>query len=48
VHGDCNVPKRYKANPQLGSWVKNQRKQAKLDDEKINKLNDIGFLWNAK
>ena len=27
VHGNCNVPGRYKKNPSLGRWVETQRKQ---------------------
>eukprot|EP00980_Cylindrotheca_fusiformis_P006910 scaffold1442_cov128-Cylindrotheca_fusiformis.AAC.31 len=29
VHGDCLVPKRYKENPKLGTWVDTQRVQFK-------------------
>jgi hypothetical protein len=46
--GSCDVPKRYKPNPQLGEWVVNQRQRFKnksLSEEHINKLNQIGFVW---
>ena len=49
-HGDCLVPLRYEKNKQLGSWVRNQRddyKKGELSEEKIQKLNNIGFSWNA-
>ena len=41
---DCNVPHHYPANPQLGWWVHNQRSR-KLSEEKIRRLNEIGFQW---
>ena len=50
-HGHCLVPEGYKANPQLGNWVKNQRvayrKQSgrKITEEQIKSLEDIGFVW---
>ena len=47
-HGDCNVPQHYKANPQLGSWVKSQRqfyKNNKLESERTEALEGIGFEW---
>ena len=60
-HGNCNVPQRYDANPQLGNWVMTQRQAFKkyiadgtlpLDDKvtvkRFNKLQDIGFVWDAK
>ena len=47
-HGDCNVPQKYKANPQLATWVQNQRqvyKNNKLESKRIEALEDIGFEW---
>jgi len=52
-HGDCDVPAKYKVNPQLATWVVNQRavynktkKGARaLSDEQINRLERIGFEW---
>jgi len=47
-HGDCNVPRKYKANPQLGEWVHEQRKlykNGKLPKERIESLQGIGFSW---
>ena len=46
VHRDCNVPQRYKANPQLGSWVIAQRtKEETMSKNKRNQLNSVGFVW---
>lgn len=47
-NGDCNVSRSY-ADATLGSWVFSQRKnrrQDKLSNEKIEKLNLLGFKWN--
>ena len=48
-HGNCNVPSGYPDNPQLANWVGRQRqakKQDKLSQDKIQKLEAIGFPWN--
>jgi hypothetical protein len=56
LHGHCNVPKDYTANRALSVWVKCQRRLYKmtlrgkqpltaLTQERINKLNNIGFSW---
>ena len=50
-HGHCNVPHGYSANPQLGTWVRNQRtyyKRSKLDAEQIQRLEEIGFVWSVR
>merc|ERR1719148_395596 len=53
LNGDCNVPQLYKANPQLGKWVKYQRtlykrlvrgEQSVLSEEQKKKLEDAGFV----
>ena len=44
-HGDCNVPR---SQGQLGKWVNNQRtiyKKGKLSQDRIDRLNGIGFDW---
>ena len=44
-HGDCMVPFKF---PQLGNWVNDQKKafkNKKLRQERIDKLNKIGFYW---
>jgi hypothetical protein len=48
--GHCNVPYSYirKSNPQLCSWVGEQRRRFKnkyLSDDRIAKLNELGFVW---
>jgi hypothetical protein len=51
THGHVQVPVRYQQNPQLGKWVRNQRQQHKtgsLKEERIAKLNDVGFIWEVK
>ena len=56
AHGDCNVPAKYKPNKQLANWVVTQRTQyrllkkgekANITQERIDKLNDIGFVWDV-
>ena len=49
-YGDTLVPNRYDVNPQLGRWVDNQRvkyKRNQLSDERIHRLNELGFVWDA-
>jgi len=48
VNGHCRVPQRYKVNPQLGNWVRDQRqfyKKNKLLPQQIKSLEGIGFKW---
>jgi len=54
-HGDCNVPKKYEPNPELGRWIDKQRQQYKLFQEgkhshmttrRIGMLEGLGFDWN--
>jgi superfamily II DNA or RNA helicase len=48
-HGDCDMPARLPANQKLATWVVNQRvlqKEGKLEEEKINLLNRLGFKWS--
>jgi hypothetical protein len=56
IKGDCLVPHSYKSNPQLGRWVKRQRRQYKLlrdgakstmTPERIQLLEDLGFVWDS-
>jgi len=56
-HGDCLVPQHYNQNPQLGSWVKAQRRHGKLFQsgeggsmtlERYRKLEGMGFVWDLK
>lgn len=49
-HGHCKVPTHYVDNPQLGKWVsrqRQQRKQEKLTPERVQMLEEVGFLWSA-
>lgn len=50
-NGHVNVPRRYKENITLANWVNSQRKNFKtnkLSQERIDKLNSIGFVWEVK
>ena len=57
-HGNCNVPKTYKDNKMLGSWVRNQRaqywtrqkpgKRSPMTNERIHQLENIGFQWKLR
>ena len=49
-HGDCNVPSNHIGNPRLGRWVSTQRqeyKKGRLDEDRINKLEKLVFVWNT-
>uniref|UniRef100_UPI00214BFF36 helicase associated domain-containing protein n=1 Tax=Chlamydia suis TaxID=83559 RepID=UPI00214BFF36 len=49
-HGHCKVPHRYPQNPQLASWVRNQRtdfKEGKLAEDRVARLEEIGFVWDV-
>lgn len=48
LHHDCLVPARWKENPKLAWWVVEQRydkRKGTLADEKIRRLDEIGFVW---
>jgi hypothetical protein len=50
-YGHCNVPRSYERNPQLGIWCNNHRplfKNGKLSQDRIDKLNELGFEWNIQ
>lgn len=47
--GDCDVPTRWQENRRLATWVVGQRQARKLGElsnEKIQRLDQIGFPWN--
>ena len=53
-HGDCLVPRKH---PELGGWVNNQRsafeyfttnKKSKITQERVNKLDAVGFCWKPE
>src|SRR2546425_760619 len=46
--GHCNVPRRWAENPRLATWVdvqRHARKNNKLSEEHIQRLEAIGFIW---
>jgi len=48
THGHCNVPFSWSENPQFGKWVSRQREiftREKLSDDRVRRLNEIGFEW---
>jgi hypothetical protein len=48
--GDCDVPSRWPENPVLSGWVGTQRydrKAGRLSRERIDRLNEIGFVWHS-
>ena len=49
--GNTSVSQTNKDYKSLGKWVNDQRhqfKKGKMSDFRINKLNEIGFVWVAK
>ena len=49
-HGHCNVPAQFPQDPNLGSWVANQRhrhKTGKMLPERVRQLESIGFSWSV-
>mmetsp|Transcript_30623 Transcript_30623/g.64788 ORF Transcript_30623/g.64788 Transcript_30623/m.64788 type:complete len:1530 (+) Transcript_30623:69-4658(+) len=49
VTGHCHVSSRNSEYPQLASWVRRQRAQYKkggIPDDRVQRLNDIGFAWS--
>ena len=50
-HGDCNVSQYDASYKSLGHWVNKTRtafKNGKLSDERIAKLNELGFVWEER
>ena len=48
-NGHCRVPQRDKADPQLGVWVNNQRRNYSkgiLSQDRIDRLEALGFEWD--
>mmetsp|Transcript_32474 Transcript_32474/g.58704 ORF Transcript_32474/g.58704 Transcript_32474/m.58704 type:complete len:359 (-) Transcript_32474:308-1384(-) len=51
-HGHCNVPQKYPVNQSLGNWVITRRqcyrgsRRNKLGQNRIDRLNEIGFKWS--
>ena len=49
INGHCNVPQNYPENPALGGLCSNLRryyKKNKLAQDKIKRLDDLGFIWD--
>jgi hypothetical protein len=49
--GDCNVPRRWRENPQLAQWVTDQRSsenEDKLPADRKNRLSELGFVWRVR
>lgn len=50
-YGDLLVPRRYEKNPKLANWVhrvRSPRDKAVLSEYKLNRLNEIGFVWDVE
>lgn len=50
VHGHCNVPIGWQANPALAHWVHLQRivkRQGGLSVEQVQRMENLGFAWTA-
>ncbi len=51
VHGDADIPSKWKENPKLASWVSAQRQRRKrnqIADEEIRLLDLLGFTWKSR
>ncbi|CAJ1959529.1 unnamed protein product [Cylindrotheca closterium] len=57
MHGHCHVPHTYDHNPILARWAKRQRyqytmkleqKQSCLSDDRQQKLDEVGFIWDLQ
>jgi len=49
-YGHCNVPSKFKGDPELGSWLVNQRQRrrlGKLPIDRFKRLDSLGVNWNA-
>ncbi|KAL3792368.1 hypothetical protein ACHAWO_000918 [Cyclotella atomus] len=51
THGDCNMTTSKADDVQLTRWVERQRRAKKngnLSEERIEKLNNLGFVWSVR
>jgi len=49
LHGHCNVPIDWQANPELARWVAHQRiakRQNRLAVDQLRRMDELGFAWN--
>ena len=47
--GHCRVPTAHKEGDyKLGQWVSTQRNKSTLAPERLQRLNEIGFVWDAR
>ncbi|CAB9505289.1 helicase [Seminavis robusta] len=49
-HGNTDVPVDYAEDPKLGRWVREQRlfsKRKELSQERLDRMKELGFVWNA-
>jgi hypothetical protein len=50
-HGNTNVPRKWAANKQLGTWARTQMQRRNNDSmsaDRHQKLEDVGFAWAVK
>ncbi|MBI5774215.1 MAG: helicase associated domain-containing protein [Verrucomicrobia bacterium] len=51
AHYNCNVPARWPENPELATWVHEQRRKkrrGRLHESRIQRLTELGFRWEAE
>jgi superfamily II DNA or RNA helicase len=50
LHGHCNVPIDWRANPELARWVAHQRiakRQNRLTPDQFRRMDEIDFAWSV-
>jgi hypothetical protein len=50
LHGHCNVPIDWHANPELAQWINYQRaakRQDRLAPDQVQRMSEIGFAWTT-
>jgi hypothetical protein len=50
-HGHCNVRGRYTLNPKLAkwcSWQRTNKRKGQLSEERVGRLEAIGFVWKLR
>jgi len=50
-HGNADVPNRWKEDGRLAAWVSKQRERRKkgiISDERIQRLDELGFTWQHR